>query len=70
MLTHSEFLGLPGLILVSYTDSEQPDSITMSGFRALFKIREIVGTLEADSKTVQARLKKLAALEQKDNLFV
>ena len=42
----------------------------MSGFRALFKIPEMVGTLEADATTVAARLKKLAAFEQKDNLFV
>jgi hypothetical protein len=42
----------------------------MSGFRALFKIPEIGKRLEAEAGTVQARLKKLAALQQKDNLFM
>ena len=71
VLTHCEFSGTPCLSLISFTDSEHPDSITMSGFRILFKIPEL-GQLfaQVDSKEVHLRLKKLSAVQQKDNLFV
>ena len=70
VLTYCEFLGIPCLLLVSFTDSELPDSITLSGFQSLFKVPEIRSLNVADVKTSQARLKKLVSLQQKDNLFV
>jgi hypothetical protein len=69
-LTHCEFSAIPCLLLSSYTDSESPDSITLSGFRNLFDVPEIGSGLCVGQKLVQTRLKKIASIQQKDNLFV
>jgi hypothetical protein len=71
VLTRCQFSGIPALTLASYTDSENPDSITLSGFRILFQFPE-VGTMlgQVEAGEVKDRLKRLSAAQQKNNLFV
>jgi hypothetical protein len=69
-LTHCEFSSIRGLLLASFTDSERPDSITLSGFRTLLKLPDVPNISGVDNKIAMARLKAIASRQQKDNLFV
>ena len=71
VLTHCQFSGVPALLLTSYTDTGSPDSISMSGFRILFKFRDVAKHLsEVEVAEVKKRLRLLSAGQQKNNLFV
>lgn len=62
VLTNRTFNEKAGLLLLSYTDSQKPDSITLSGFMGLFNISEFSQFItKVSSKISLERLKQLQA---------
>ena len=62
VLTNRTFNEKAGLLLLSYTDSQNPDSITLGGFMGLFNISEFSQFItKVSSKISLERLKRLQA---------
>lgn len=60
VLTGCAFAGIPCLLLINFADSENSDSITLSGFSSTFRVALIEQLLPTVSCTISAeRLKKL-----------
>eukprot|EP00096_Caligus_rogercresseyi_P008404 TRINITY_DN2713_c0_g1_i1.p1 TRINITY_DN2713_c0_g1~~TRINITY_DN2713_c0_g1_i1.p1 ORF type:complete len:248 (+),score=61.60 TRINITY_DN2713_c0_g1_i1:105-848(+) len=65
LLSYSEHLGREALLLLSFTDTFEPDSISISGFLPLLKITQPI-----KSELSQERLKKLAFEIHTDQIYM
>ena len=73
LLTRAEFGSKPGCLLVSYTDVDSSDSLTLRGFlQTFFKLRPVEGlsVVPVSTKVSTSRLKSLFERQERGQIFM